>query len=289
MPVKKTTETIHSSGSTTSSRFSWQNFIEGSLKNFGTFLLIAAAFLIGVLWTEVRYLKKGYVGPSPSAQTQEAQQAAPSKTNVTLDQIKQLFKDSHITFGDANKKLIFVEFSDPSCPYCHIAAGKNPELNKQVGSQFVMVADGGTYVAPVPEMKKLVDQGKASFIWIYTPGHGNGEMGTKALYCAHEKGKFWQVHDLLMTNAGYELLNSTVKNDKTKSGEIAEFLKSAISVNDMKSCLDSGKYDDHLTKDVEIARQLGSQGTPGFFVNTAFFNGAYSWKDLEPTATQALK
>lgn len=76
---------------------------------------------------------------------------------------------------------------------------------------------GGTYVAPVPEMKRLVDEGKAAFVFIYTNGHGNGEMGTKAMYCAHEKGNFWPVHDKLMSSEGYGLLNDVVKNDKTKS------------------------------------------------------------------------
>ena len=53
-------------------------------------------------------------------------------------------------FGKKDSKILFVEFSDPSCPFCHVAAGKNPELNKQAGAQFTMEKDGGTYVPPVP-------------------------------------------------------------------------------------------------------------------------------------------
>ena len=257
-------------------------------------LIVIAAFFIGSLWTKVQILEKGGVvansantGTKTTATNDTA--AQPAAETVTLTQIKDLFKKNVIKFGDANKKVLFVEIADPSCPYCHIAAGQNSELNKQVGDKFTLVADGGTYVAPVPEMKKLVDSGKAGFIYIYTPGHGNGEMGTKAMYCANEKGKFWDVHDLLMTNAGYELLNNTIKNDKAKSGEIAEYLKSAFDSEQMKTCLDSGKYDKRLGEDVAIASSLGVSGTPGFFVNATRFAGAYSYKDMESAVADALK
>ncbi|MEK7083698.1 MAG: thioredoxin domain-containing protein, partial [Patescibacteria group bacterium] len=198
------------------------------------------------------------------------------------------FNKSLIKFGDVKKKIVFIEVADPSCPYCHVAAGLNPELNKQIGDRFKLVSDGGTYVAPVPEMKKLVDSGKAAFAWLYTPGHSNGEMGTKALYCAHEKGKFWEVHDKLMTKEGYSLVNDVVKNDKTKISELVSFFKSAMNAGDLQKCLESGKYDDRLSTDTSLASSLGVQGTPGFFVNATRFSGAYSWKDMESAVKASL-
>src|SRR3989344_3641786 len=106
--------------------------------NYGVILvilLVAAAFLIGRLSAQVEYLKGGgnVTAVPTAAPQQQQQQQAPT---VTLDQIKGLVDPKkNIVFGDRNKKLIFVEFSDPSCPYCHIAAGKNPDLNKQVDQQ----------------------------------------------------------------------------------------------------------------------------------------------------------
>ncbi len=158
-----------------------------------------------------------------------------------------------------------------------------------MGSQFTLVSDGGTYIAPVPEMKKLVDSGQASFAYLYTPGHGNGEMGTKALYCAFEKGKFWEVHDLLMTNEGYTLLNETVKNDKSKAKEIVDFLASAIDTSVLTDCLESGKYDKRLQSDITLASSIGISGTPGFFVNETKYSGAYSYKDMETVVEDGLK
>lgn len=254
-------------------------------------LLITGAFLIGRLSAQVEYLKGGspVVGQQPAAVPTVAQQAAPTKPTVTTDQLKGLFGGKNITFGDKNKKVVFVEFSDPSCPYCHVAGGKNGELNKQIGSQFTLVADGGTYVAPVPEMKKLVDSGKAAFVWLYANGHGNGEIATKALYCAHEKGKFWRVHDKMMTKEGYDLINTTVKNDKSKIGDMATFLSSAMSADDLKKCLESGKYDAKLAEDMKVAGEFGFSGTPSFFVNAQNFAGAYSYADMKSVVEAAIK
>lgn len=225
------------------------------------------------------------VGTTTSAGTTTTTGTTGTQT-ASLDQIKSLFVDGNLVFGNKDSKLLFVEFTDPSCPYCHIAAGKNPELNKSAG--FTLVADGGTYVAPVTEMKKLVDEGKAAMVIIYTNGHGNGRLGAQAMYCANEKGKFWEVHDLLMTNAGYNLINNEVKNDKANSGKLASFLASVIDSNFMNDCLSSAKYEAKITSDDSSAATYGVNGTPGFFINDRNFAGAYSWNDMKGVAEQYL-
>ncbi len=247
--------------------------------------LIAMAFAIGVLWQKVQNLQ----GPSVNANagTPAPAAAAQPTIKVTRDQIKDLWSKDLVKFGDANSKVLFVEVADPSCPYCHAAAGTNGTINKQVG--LTLVSDGGTYIAPVTEMEKLIKDNQASFAYIYFPGHGNGEMAMKALYCANEKGKFWEAHNLLMTNPGYELINTTVKNDKAQSQTVANFLKQAVDPSFLKTCLDSGKYDSHLTADSSIAQSLGVSGTPGFFVNDTAFPGAYSYSDMKSIVDAALK
>lgn len=260
------------------------------MKQSNSFLTTPMAILLGSLVISVAILMQGGIikigkpvtQPQVAPAVQASVQPQPQAPTVTLDTIKALFSNNkNIVLGDKTAKNLLVEVADPSCPFCHIAAGLNPELNKQSGSRFTLVADGGTYVAPVPEMKKLVDSGKAALVYIYTPGHGNGEMGTKAMYCANEKGKFWPVHDKLMTSEGYDLLNNTVKNDKSKSQELANFLSDVFNAADMKACLESGKYDAKLQEDAQTAQKLGVSGTPGFYVNTTNFAGAYSWKDME--------
>ncbi|MGB9883637.1 MAG: DsbA family protein [Microgenomates group bacterium] len=222
---------------------------------------------------------------NPTVTTQQRQQQAPE---VKIDQVKKLFSKDFIHFGDANRKLLFVEVSDPSCPFCHIAGGLNPELAGQVGERFKYQSQGGAYVPPVPEMKKLVDQGKASFAFIYSNGHGNGELAAQALYCAYEKGKFWEIHDRLMTNEGYTLINEKVRNDKANISELVNFLANEIDANFLKNCLESEKYKQTLVRDQQLSPSLGFQGTPHFLVNTQMFQGAYSFTDMKSVIDKNL-
>ena len=248
-------------------------------------LLVVGAFYIGKLSTEVKVLKTA----APAAVQQPSGGTAPSKPAVSLDTIKGLFKKDLVKFGDAGKKVIFVEVSDPSCPFCHAASGLNPTLSKQMGAQFVLTNDGGTYKAPGIEMKKLLDQGKIGYIWMYSNGHGNGELAAKALYCANEKGKFWDAHSLLFSSAGYEMINTTVKNDITKSQTMADFLAKAVDSKFMNDCLSKDKYKERIAADVAVATSIGVQGTPGFFVNDVNFPGAVSFTEMEAAVNAGLK
>lgn len=251
-------------------------------------LTVALAFVVGVLWQKLSALEKSLKGGTQGTEQTGTQ---PTQPTISLDQIKDLFKKDVIKFGDEKRKVLFVEVTDPSCPYCHAAAGKNPELNRQMdptNNTFKLTTDGGAYLAPVPEMKKLVDDSKASMVVLYQNGHGNGELAMKALYCANEKGKYWAVNDLLYSNAGYELINNTVKNDIAQVDKLTNFLKSAVDPAELKTCLTSGKYDERLKSDAALATSLGVSGTPGFYVNTTNFAGAYSFKDMESVVNSAL-
>ncbi|MFH1899526.1 MAG: hypothetical protein ABIJ82_03635, partial [Patescibacteria group bacterium] len=126
-------------------------------------VLVVAAFVIGSLLTKVQMLEKNVGKSAQGTETTTGANQQPQQPKIELAQIKDAINKAAIKFGDANGKLVILEVSDPSCPYCQIAGGKNKELNT---GQFKLVEDGGTYLAPVPEIRKLVDQGKASFALI---------------------------------------------------------------------------------------------------------------------------
>lgn len=235
--------------------------------------LVVGAYFLGVYKTKTEFLEKS---PTQVAQVGKGGEQAPLP--LDLAKVEALFKDKdNMVLGDRDAKIKFVEFSDTSCPFCHVASGKNPALAVQMNPQFKAVADGGTYVPPVEEIKKLVDAGKAALLWLYTPGHGNGELGTLALYCANEQGKFWEAHDLLMNNDGYELVNTTVQNDRAKVGVVANFLRSSVNEDKLKSCMESEKYEGRVTGDPQIASSFGYGATPTFFINDKVVEGASSW------------
>lgn len=245
-------------------------------------MLVVGAYMLGVYKTKVTYLEKGAPNAAPQAAGNTAQPTAP--TTIDLAKVKDQFDGKHITFGDKNAAMVITEVSDPSCPYCHIAGGLHPDLNNQ-SAQFKMVKDGGTYVAPVPEIRKLVEAGKASFLWIYSPGHGSGEVGTAALYCAYEQGKFWEAHDILMSKSGYELLNNVVKNDLTQSAKVVSLMGKALDSKKLQACLDSKKYLNQPDEDSALVSELAAPaqgfGTPTFFVNNKVVEGAQPWSSIE--------
>ncbi len=250
-------------------------------------LLVVGAYMLGMYKTKVEYLENG--AANTVAQVGQPAGAPPAGQPVDIARVESLFEDeSNLVLGKRDAKIKFVEFSDTSCPFCHVAAGHNPELAKQMNPQFITVDQGGTYVPPVQEIKKLVDEGKAALAWFYTPGHGNGELGTLALYCANEQGKFWEAHDLLMNNEGYTLVNDKVKNDRTKFAEVVSFLSSAVDSGKLTSCLESKKYEGRVTSDPQVASGFGYGATPTFFINEKVVEGAASWNDSFKSVVEGL-
>lgn len=258
-----------------------QRFRQGS-GSVGTVLAVLVAVLIGYLTFKVQDIEKRLLKIEKNGVT--AQQEPPKAVDIA--EVKKLFNNKNIVLGDPKSKVLFVEFSDPSCPFCHVASGLNPEVS---GDRFKTVALGGTYRPPVTEIRNLVEAGKAAFVVLYANGHGAGEMAAQALYCANEKGKYWDAHDLLYVNAGYTLINEQVKNDKSKAGEMAAYLSGAVDPAFMTECLSTAKYAKKLQADQAKAQELGFGGTPMFLVNGERFNGAYNFADMEATVTKFLQ
>ncbi|MFN4212492.1 MAG: DsbA family protein [Microgenomates group bacterium] len=244
-----------------------------------TIVFLFQVFIFLNLNNKINKLKQN-TNPNQPSQQQEVK--------INLEQVKKLFTKDFIHFGDEKRKLLIVEVSDPSCPFCHIAGGFNPQIASQVGERFKYDTEGGSYIPPAREIKKLVDQGKASFAFLYSNGHGNGLLASEALYCAFEMGKFWPVHDRLMTNEGYELINNQVKNDKNNIPILVNFLANVIDKNALTDCLQSGKYQKMLERDERLTPSLGFRGTPHFIINTTKFEGAYSFSEMKPVIEKYL-
>lgn len=212
--------------------------------------------------------------------------AQQKETPIDIAKVKGLFKKGNMVFGDAKSKVLLVEFSDPSCPFCHAAAYGANEI---FSGRFKTVAEGGDYRPPVQEMRKLAEEGKAGYVVLYANGHGNGELAAQSLYCAYEQNKYWDVHGLLFTKAGYDLINDTVKNDVANTPQLVEYLSSVVDPVSLQQCLTSGKYAKKLSEDMEMARALNFSGTPMFIINTKKFAGAYNFSDMEATVQEAMK
>ena len=151
--------------------------------------------------------------------------------------------------GNPDAGITMVEFSDFQCPYCEQAYLIVKELLKKY--------DGKVKLAyrdlPLQEVQSDI--------------HGAGE----ASRCAGEQGKFWEYHDLLFENQdeyGENAFNS-----------FAEHL--GLDTARFSACLESGKFKPLVQADFDEGIRLGATGTPAFFINGIFVNGARPQNEFE--------
>src|SRR5947207_2280909 len=93
--------------------------------------------------------------------------------------------------------------------------------------------------------------------------HPQAMMAAEAARCALEQGKFWEYHDQLFAGS---------KLEKDVLIGYARDLK--LDEKQFESCLSTEKYKADIEKDTQDARKAGVNGTPAFFINGVFLNGA---------------
>jgi len=160
-------------------------------------------------------------------------------------------------YGSPDAPVIIVEFSDFQCPYC---SRVNPTM-EQVKSTY------GDKVAIV-------------FRDFPLPMHKEAPKAGEAAQCANDQGKFWEYHDKLFAN------QRALKDENLK----AYAVELGLEVAAFDSCLDSGKYTAEVEEDKKAGAAVGVAGTPAFFVNGQFLNGARpfdSFKELIDAELQA--
>jgi protein-disulfide isomerase len=147
--------------------------------------------------------------------------------------------------GPAGAPVTVIEFSDFQCPYC---------------------------ARVTPTLAKLQEAypGKIRVVFrdLPLPNHKNAGPAAEAAQCAHDQGKFWEMHDRLFANQ-QKLAPADLKEHAVALG---------LDAAAFNQCLDSGKYTAEWRKDAEEANRLGVNGTPAFFVNGRLISGAQPYE-----------
>lgn len=245
---------------------STNNKLSGGIKRINVtyilfFLLIVAAFLIGVLFTQVQFLKNG-AGTIGGANIQ-----ATTDTNATAQVAPVNVGNGHLPIlGNKNAKVTLVEFSDFQCPFCE-------QLFKE----------------SLPQIKKdYIDTGKVKLVYRQFPLsslHPNAQKAAEASECANAQGKFWEYHDQLFSNqAEWEGLDSP--------GALEKFVAYANNIGldgeALRECVNSNKMAANVQKDVDEGGKVGVDGTPATFVNGILISGAVPFSDFKTAIDQAL-
>jgi protein-disulfide isomerase len=158
--------------------------------------------------------------------------------------------------GPAAAPVTIVEFADYQCPYCRAV---EPTLN-QLREQYK-------------------DKIRYSYRDFPLPMHPYAEKAAEASRCAGEQGQFWPYHDRIFTGDAESLSDSNLRST-------AAALK--LDSDKFGKCLDSGKEQAAVEKDLDQGKNLGVSGTPSFFINGYYVSGAISYDDLRELVDQQL-
>ncbi len=91
-----------------------------------------------------------------------------------------------------------------------------------------------------------------------------------ASMAAHEQGKFWEYNKKLFSSP------PKLKKDDL----IAHAKELGLDLNRFQAAINAQKYKDVIEADVKEAETLGANGTPAFFVNGRFLNGAKPYEEF---------
>jgi Na+/H+ antiporter NhaA len=153
--------------------------------------------------------------------------------------------------GPLEASVTVVEYGDFQCPYCGQAE---------------------------PSVREILNDEDIRYVWRHLPlsdVHPQAQKAAEASEAAAAQGKFWEMHDLLLT-----------KQDNLHPTELLQYAKD-LGLDEEKFHHDLKKHihSDRIRQDTESADLSGVAGTPTFFINGRRHYGAF---DVE-TLTKAIK
>ncbi len=225
-------------------------------------LLIVASFFLGSLYTKVQYLEKNST-PTKAAIAPQQQPAALAPSG----KIKPVTDKDHIR-GNKSAKLSLVEYIDLECPFCKRFHPTMQELMKTYGDKIK---------------------------WVYRhfplSFHANAQKEGEATECVGELGgndAFWNYVD--------KMFEKTTSNGTGFALDQLGPLAAEVGVNQsaFQSCLDNGKYTQHVKDDIADGTTGGVSGTPSTFLIDAkgksqIIVGAQPIDAFKTVIDQALK
>lgn len=200
-----------------------------------TAIIIAGALIAAALYFGGGRAETSTVGEAPrTANMGSATGNTPTQPpGPTVGEIREVTTEDHIR-GAQNAKVTVVEYSDFECPFC---------------KRFH------------PTMQKLISEYPNDVRWVYRHAplvqlHSKAPKEAEATECAGEQGKFWELAD--------RIFEVTPANDGLNLADLPKLAREAgvPNIQQFQSCLDSGKYAQHVEDDLEDAKNAGMRGTP---------------------------
>jgi protein-disulfide isomerase len=184
----------------------------------------------------VEYLRNREQGNAAAAYAEELRKAATVQVLLKLPEppVFEIAIDDRPWRGGVNAPVTIIEFTDYECPSCAATHPVLEELVKEFGDKIKLVARSFP-----------LDQHKHAF------------KAAEAAEAAREQGKYWEYVAILFTN------QKALEVDKLK--EYASRL--GLDRQKFDAALDSGKFSDHVKKDLAEGDKIGVDSTPTVFIN----------------------
>ena len=162
------------------------------------------------------------------------------------------------TRGAQAGKVTIVEFSDFHCPYC-----------RRVQPTLTQV------LAKYPSEVRLVYKH-----FPLDSLHPQARRAAEASWCAQRQDRFWQFHDLIYA-AGPEQSSSPATLTELAG-------RAGLDSNAFQQCVASEKPAEVVQAHIDEGVKYGVSGTPGFFVNGRFLNGAVPLEEFVRVVDEEL-
>ncbi len=163
--------------------------------------------------------------------------------------------------GNLKAKVVIYEFSDFQCPYCKRVEDSVNEVMKNYGD-------------------------RVKFVWRNFPleFHADAPLASEATSEAFkQKGNdgFWKMHDKLYANQG--------EKDGIKREALEKYAQEqGLDMAKFKAALDNSTHKSEIDADTKAGKDAGVTGTPAFFINGYFINGAQPYSKFRKVIELAL-
>jgi len=150
--------------------------------------------------------------------------------------------------GPEQSEVTLLEYGDLECPYC----GRAEPVVRELLRNFTDI----------------------TYVWRHLPlddVHPHARLAAEATEAAAAQGRFWEMHDLLLTH-----------QDALRFGDLVAYAgQLGLDVERFSAAVKERRYADRVAADVDSAALSGVTGTPTFFVNGRRHHGAFDLDSLK--------
>ncbi len=156
--------------------------------------------------------------------------------------------DDDPSIGPADAKVTIVQFAEFQCPYCGKAGESVDKVLETYGDDVRMV-----------------------FRDFPLSFHPRAIPAAVAANCAGDQGKYWEMHDKLMSNQ-----RALEDADLTAHAEALQ-----LDLTKWNTCRQDPAQTAEVMKDFEDGSAVGVSGTPAFFINGIMISGAQPFEEFK--------